>query len=203
MNTKQLKEKYGQEKVFIVPIQSIQHIDDKFTFNKHDPKIWSKYDILGKYVYRYEAEGQPVFQQIIPYLIIFNEDQSKMYVSKRIDGDHRLNNMLSLGFGGHINEEDGYKDVVLRALTREMNEELDIDPISKAIYMGTIRDITSKTNDHLGLVFAIKAKEGEVFIKETDKLEGNWMEISKLFDDYHKFENWSKFLIDFLFVNVN
>ena len=45
------------------------------------------------------------------------------------------------------------------------------------------------------------AKEGDVFIKETDKLVGEWMTFQQLYDNYSKFENWSKYLIDFFLEN--
>lgn len=199
INRKLLKEKYKEEKVFIIPVQAVQHLNDKFTYSKHDNSIWYKYDNVGKYVYRYEAEGEPSMQQIIPYLVVFNEDNSKVFVAKRIDGDHRLTGKMSLGFGGHIDECDGYNQCVLKALTREMWEELDIEPLTRATYMGTIRDISSSTNDHFGLVFNIKAREGEVFIKETEKLVGEWMSFEELYDNYSKFENWSKYILDYLY----
>lgn len=196
-----LKKKYKDEKVFIVPINIVENIPDKFTKLKHDNNIWTKYDNLGKYIYRYDAEHNPVFQQLIPYLLIANEDESKFYVSKRIGGDHRLKDKLSLGFGGHINECDGTNKVVLKALTREMNEELDIDPISNAIFIGSIRDIDSSTNDHLGLVFIIKSQEDNISIKETDKLIGQWMTKEEMFKSYSLFEGWSKYILDYMYKN--
>lgn len=197
----QLVEKYKDEKVFVVPANVVENIPDKFTKCKHDSRIWSKYDNLGRYIYRYDAEMNPVFQQIIPYLLICNEDESKYFVSRRLDGDHRLNDKLSLGFGGHINECDGNSDVVLHALVREMDEELDIDPLTRAQYIGTMRDITSKTNDHFGLVFILKATEGDVFIKEVDKLSGEWMDKDTMFNKYQQFEGWSKYILDHLFMS--
>ena len=201
VNRKALKEKYGNEKVFVLPISKVEGIPDKFSYAKHDNNIWKKYDNQGIYINRWEAEGDPNFQQIIPYFFILNEDGTKIFIAKRIDGHHRLVDKLSLGFGGHIDSCDGYNEVVLRALTREMMEELDIDPLTKAHYMGTMRDITLSTNDHFGLIFGVKAKEGDVFIKETDKLVGEWMTFQQLYDNYSKFENWSKYLIDFFLEN--
>lgn len=203
INRQQLKEKYGDEKVFVVPVNKVEGVPDKFTFSKHDDKIWQKYDNQGIYINRWEAEGDSSFQQIIPYFFVMNADGTKVFIAKRIDGDHRLVDKLSLGFGGHIDSCDGYNEVVLKALTREMWEELDIEPLTKAIYMGTIRDMTSSTNDHFGLVFGVKAEEDKVFIKETDKLIGEWMTFEQLYENYHKFENWSKFLIDFFLENKN
>lgn len=201
--TKQLKDKYGDEKVFVVPMNIVENIPDKFTKQKHSNDIWSKYDNLGKFIMRYDAEYNPVFQQIIPYFLICNEDESKFFVAERLQGDNRLKGKLSLGFGGHINECDGPIEVVLHALVREMEEELNINPTSKAIYLGTMRDITSSTNDHLGLIFAVKAKEGQVFIRETDNLEGKWMTQEEMFNGYGRFEGWSKYIIDYLYQEYN
>ena len=201
MNRQALKEKYGDEKIFVLPVSKVEGIPDKFTHCKHDDKIWKKYDNQGIYINRWEAEGDSSFQQIIPYFFVTNEDASKVFIAKRIDGDHRLVDKLSLGFGGHIDSCDGFEQVVLKALTREMCEELDIEPLSKATYMGTMRDMTSSTNDHLGLIFGIQAKEGQVFIRETEKLVGEWMTMQQLYDNYAKFENWSKYIIDFFCEN--
>lgn len=201
VNRKALKEKYGDERVFVVPVQTISHINDKFQHEKHTNDIWSRYDGLGKYVLRYEAEYEPSMQQIIPYFFVLNEDKSKILVAKRIKGDHRLVQMMSLGFGGHIDSCDGSHEVVLKALAREMHEELDIEPISKANYIGTIRDMNSETNDHFGLVFYVIAEEDKVHIRETDNLEGHWMTIEDAIDEYGKFENWSKYILDFFFEN--
>ena len=201
MNKQALKEKYGCEKVFVLPVNKVEGIPDKFTPCKHDDKIWKKYDNQGIYINRWEAEGDSSFQQIIPYFFVTNEDASKVFIAKRIDGDHRLVDKLSLGFGGHIDSCDGFDQVVLKALTREMWEELDIEPLSKATYMGTMRDMTSSTNDHLGLIFGIQAKEGQVFIRETEKLVGEWMTMQQLYYNYAKFENWSKYIIDFFCEN--
>lgn len=201
MNRQALKEKYGDEKVFVLPVSKVEGIPDKFTPCKHDDKIWKKYDNQGIYINRWEAEGDSSFQQIIPYFFVTNEDASKVFIAKRIDGDHRLVDKLSLGFGGHIDSCDGFEQVVLKALTREMWEELDIEPLSKATYMGTMRDMTSSTNDHLGLIFGVQAKEGQVFIRETEKLVGEWMTMQQLYDNYAKFENWSKYIIDFFCEN--
>lgn len=200
---KQLMDKYKDEKVFIVPQSVVSNIPDKFTKMNHKNDIWGKYDNLGKFIYRYDAEQNPEFQQIIPYLIISNNDESKYFVGKRLCGDHRLADKLSLGFGGHIDECDGTTEVVLKGLTREIEEELDIDPNTRALYIGTIRDITSSTNDHFGLAFAVKATEGEVFIRETEKLSGIWMTKQEMFDSYHCFEGWSKFILDYLFSESN
>lgn len=199
LTKEQLKAKYKDEKVFVIPSNLVQNINDKFTYVNKDENIWTKYDNLGIYINRYEAEYNNAFQQVIPYFIISNESETKYFVGKRIKGDTRLEGMLSLGFGGHINDIDGNIEIVKKAINREMNEELNIEPISNFKYIGTMRDLTSETNDHFGLIFMLKANESSISIKETDNLEGIWMTKEEMYDKYGKFENWSKYILDYLY----
>lgn len=200
-NKKILKEKYKDEKVFVISSNDMQNNKNKFT-PKKDSDIWNKYNNMGLYIYRYDAEYNKAFQQIIPYFLIINENEDKYYVSERLEGDTRLKGKLSLGFGGHINECDGHQNQILNALFREMHEELNIKPINNFKYLGTIRDLTSETSEHFGLVFYTKAIEGEVSIKEVDNLRGKWMTKTDLFENYPRFENWSKFIIDHIYDNL-
>ena len=70
---------------------------------------------------------------------------------------------------GHINDCDGTNQAVFKALVREMNEELNIEPNSPFKFIGYMRDLTSETSEHFGLVFIIKSEEDSISIKETDK----------------------------------
>ena len=201
-NKNQLKKKYKDEQVFVVPFDKVSNIGDHFTRMDHNNNIWSAFDNIGKYIYRYDAEGEPVFQQIIPYILIQNPNTKKFYTTERIGSDSRLLGSYSLGVGGHIDIEDGHKDVVLKGLFRELYEEMDIEPIGNAEFIGYVRDLNSKTNDHLGLVFLIKSNNN-CKIKETDKLKGKWMSYDQLEANYSKFEDWAKHIIDYMCGNNN
>lgn len=195
MNKLELKNKYKEEKVFVVPFESTKNVNDGFTSKKHTKEIWKAFDSIGKYIYRYDAESNPSFQQIIPYIIITNKDGNKIYTTNRIAGDSRLVNKMSIGIGGHINEEDGYIETIFKCAVRELFEEVDIETSSPFTFIGYVRDMISETNDHLGVVLVIKA-ESNVKVKETDKLEGDWKTIDELILNYNKLENWSKYIVD-------
>jgi predicted NUDIX family phosphoesterase len=195
---KKLMDKYQDEKVYVVPFESVTQIKDKFTPSDNPIKALDSYDKLGRYILRYDAEYNPAFQQLIPYVLITDKSGEKFYVSKRIAGDKRLLKNYSLGFGGHINPCDGSLSVILTALHRELNEELDMNMIEDSIeFLGHVRDLTSTTPDHLGFVFTVKAKK--VKIKEKDKLKGLWMTKQELIDNYFYFEGWAKHIIDYFF----
>lgn len=198
MNRQELMDKYKDEKVYVVPTYRLDSLDDKFTPTPHDPKIWKEFDSMGFFMNRYEAEGNHAFQQIIPYIVIFNNDATKIYTTRRIKGDHRLVDRYSIGCGGHINEEDGPKDIVFNAAKRELFEEISTNYTSNFKKIGYMRDIASATNDHTGIVLTITADEDNIQIKETDKLSGSWMDLDQLIMAYENLENWSRYIVDYL-----
>lgn len=193
---KELKEQYADEQVYVVPFDSVTNIKDGFTPMADNGSIWGKFDGMGRYIYRYDAEYDPSFQQIIPYAIVQHEKTGDYLISERIGGEPRLQGQLSLGFGGHINPEDGTHLVVLRSIARELREELHFDLSSKADFLGYVRDFKSKTSEHLGCIFKVTASQCE--IKETDNLKGSWMDIDTLERNYFRFESWSQFIINHL-----
>lgn len=198
---KELKEKYKDEQVFVVPAHVFSNIADGFTKEKHSKDIYAKYDRLGKYIFRYDAEGDPTFQQIIPYVILFNPNTNQYYTYKRIkgSGESRLHGQLSLGFGGHIDSSDGTNEVVFKGLIRELMEEVDYNNIAPVEFIGYIRNSQSETNDHTGLVFVLLVDHAEV--RETEKYVGEWMTAEQMEENYFKFEDWGKHLINHIVEN--
>ncbi len=157
----------------------------------------SWYDTQGRFIFRYDAEENPSFQQLIPYVILTSQDRSHYYISKRITGDHRLKGKLSLGFGGHIGTEDGYTDVIRSAMHRELKEEVYAELAGEPEFIGHVRDLKGKTPDHLGFVYTAPVKS--VKIREDNVLEGHWMSLEQLVESYYQFENWGRFIIDHLY----
>jgi predicted NUDIX family phosphoesterase len=86
-------------------------------------------------------EYKPEFKQIIPYVVVANNN-NRILIYKRSSakGDRRLNSLYSIGLGGHIKISDleissftGNKQFInlnallFSAMKRELNEELPID----------------------------------------------------------------------------
>lgn len=190
-----LKNKYQSEQVYVVPSMSLKDVADKF-----QPGVAKTNFRNGKFVFRYDAEYNNALQQIIPYILVLNHDKTKVYVTKRIAGEERLKDSLALGCGGHINPCDAAGDIIIAAAYREMNEELTIqkDDDSEFKTVGTVRDLASATNEHLGIVLTIVVEDASV--KETENLEGIWMTKEELYINYEKFESWARHIIDYLFL---
>lgn len=197
MTKTELSRRYGDEQVYVVPFQRTSHIGDRFSpSNFINFACW---DQLGRFVFRSDAEYNAALQQLITYVLIRN-GKDRYYVARRIAGDARLIESLSLGFGGHINPKDGSTNLIYRALKRELSEELTINQQRiQPQFLGYVRDLCSDTKDHLGFVFVVEA--AEVQIKEKQVLEGTWMTSDTLFKNYYKFENWARHIIDYLFLH--
>src|SRR4051794_40076126 len=74
-----------------------------------------------RYLPRPEAENDPSFKQLIPYVVLRCGDQLFHYRRGRAGSEARLRTLRSLGVGGHINPGDGSQPDAYRAgLEREI-----------------------------------------------------------------------------------
>ena len=194
-----LKEKYGNEMVLVVPYESAREIGDRFTACKQAGS-GAALAKSGRYIFRYDAEGEPSFQQLIPYGVIRRISDKKFFVYDRLAGDSRLTGKKSLGIGGHVNPEDGFENAVEAAMTRELSEEVKTSGQGPYQWIGHIRDLSSATSDHLGFVCEIWVEDASVL--ETQSMRGDWYTINDLYNNYGLFEGWSKYLIDFYYEAV-
>ena len=160
-----------------------------------------------RFIPRSEAENNPSWQQIIPYLIF--ENSGKYFVMQR-RGDHsdkRLANKFSIGIGGHINLKDvkgskdskGVKGVsIMHWASREFEEEVDYAGKYKANFLGLIND---DSNDvglvHVGLIIRILGDSNNISIRDEHKL-GNLESLASVGSHYRHMETWSQIVYDFL-----
>lgn len=196
----QLKRKYNNEQVLVTLEQDVNFIPDGFTLGVNKDvkaKIWGS----QRFIYRYDAEYNFAIVQLIPYVVVTNIAENKLYVAERISGEERLRKTYQLGCGGHVNPSDMIgTDIIGNAAEREMNEELIITPDkSGLVVLGTVRDLSSPTREHLGIVYLVHSDD--VSIREKNTLRGQWMDMSSLVLNYEKFESWARYIIDHLFKN--
>lgn len=197
----ELLAKYGEERIFVVPFAACEKIPDGYKSGYKYHKIPVQ---KGRFILRADAEYNFALVQPIPYLIVVNEKLDKAYVTKRIAGEERLKDSYALGCGGHINPEDatslkaGGPDFLLdNGALRELSEELNVvyadvrQPLKK---VGTVRDMTSETKEHIGIVYLVTVNSASV--KEKDNLQGEWMTFEDLINQYQKFESWGRLIID-------
>lgn len=146
---------------------------------------------------RPEAEADPSYRQVIPYVVICRGDE--IFAARRLKKgtESRLHGMISLGMGGHIDlvsDGDG-DDVLHRGLMRELSEEAAIERPGELRLRGIINDASNDVGSvHLGLFYTLLT-DGDVHIVETEKLEGMWIKRDELPRLSDRMETWSQIVI--------
>jgi predicted NUDIX family phosphoesterase len=150
----------------------------------------------GTFRPRPDAEDDPTWKQVIPYVVLFDGDAIFLMRRTRAGGDDRLHDRYSIGIGGHVNPEDGD---VSRGLLREWNEEIEADFTPPFAPIGVLNDDSNPVGAvHLGLVYAAQAGGRGVEIREREKLEGRFASREEIARVAHGLETWSALLFEFL-----
>lgn len=149
----------------------------------------------GQFLPRPVAEESPAYRQIIPYVAIVRGDE--VFVTRRLKkgGEARLHGLMSLGVGGHINEIDKTNgDWLMNCLRREIEEEVDLSDFGTLTLYGLINDNGNDVgNVHLGFFFTLTTN-GDVSVRETEKLEGGFLPIRDLPAQIDHMETWSQII---------
>lgn len=153
-------------------------------------------DDKHEFIPRPEAESDPGCKQIIPYVTLRRGDE--VFATRRLSkgGESRLHGLLSLGVGGHINPADDSADAALmNGLYREVAEEVRIERAGALVPRGVINDDSNEVGTvHLGFFFTLDV-EGEVSVRETEKLAGEWLRVSELCALKGQMETWSQLIV--------
>lgn len=148
---------------------------------------------------RPEAEENTDYKQIIPYVLLCRGNE--VFATRRLNkgGEKRLHGLISMGIGGHINPVDeGGDDILMRGLWREIEEEVSIDAHGELEPCGFINDDSNSVGSvHLGACFKLKV-EGNVSVRETEKLEGLWLKLDELADRREQMETWAQIAMEVL-----
>ena len=153
----------------------------------------------GEFRVRDEVETDETYRQIIPYAVVGREEHVFLVERLKAGSEARLHNRSSIGLGGHINPVDhaNARDPIEGALARELREELYIRAFF-AEAVGLIhRTETAVERVHTGILYRVKTP-GEVRVRETHKLAGDfvtWGEVEKVEE---RLELWSQAALKFL-----
>ena len=184
------------EKVLVVKTEKLaKYISGKTGLLRDDRE--EMLDIIvnhHEFISRPAAEEDPSYKQIIPYVVLTQKGQ--VFTTRRLNkgGESRLHGKLSIGIGGHINpvDETDRRSVLMKGLERELEEEVYIQHRGELVPQGFINDDGNGVGAvHLGLCFSMEV-EGEVSVKETEKLSGAWMSLQELKEEYDNMETWSQ-----------
>lgn len=145
------------------------------------------------FIDRKVAEVSPEYRQIIPYIVIRNDDHYFVLSRTTKQTEARLHHKLSLGIGGHINPGQ----TLLEGLQRELDEEVWIGTSYDMQFVGIVNDDSTDVGRvHLGTVYLLDAAGKEIRVKETEKMSGEWMPRGALRNARDAMESWSQIIYD-------
>lgn len=171
MTREALKRKYGDAVVLGVDANVLAAMLSK-GFTPPDEAIDDAIQCNLKPMPRCEAELNPAFKQIIPYIILANAD-GRIFTTLRLGGDERLRGQHSIGLGGHM---DGGEDIPT-ALYRELKEEVGLTEadIESAKLCGYVYSGKTEVDSvHVGVIYLLTISRLDVTCQERDKLSGCW-----------------------------
>ncbi|HZL13900.1 MAG TPA: hypothetical protein VFC85_07115 [Verrucomicrobiae bacterium] len=153
---------------------------------------------------RAQAETNPDFKQIIPYVVVTDGKSVLHYVRGKKAGEQRLVAKGSIGIGGHINDEDHSLFAVglqafQEAVEREVREELSVEGPFDAKPVGLINDDSTEVGRvHFGVVHLLfrtpdKVKKNEQVITQVE-----FVRIEELKAKREQMETWSQLCLDHL-----
>jgi predicted NUDIX family phosphoesterase len=147
---------------------------------------------------RSQAETDPSFKQIIPYVVLKWRDQVFHYTRGKRGTETRLQALRSIGVGGHINEADVglFDDPYRTALRREVEEEVYLECSFEERCLGLINDDRTPVGQvHLGIVHVFELAEPRVRRREQALTQSGFAPLQELRARCEEFETWSQFVL--------
>jgi predicted NUDIX family phosphoesterase len=153
------------------------------------------------YRVRAEAETDPSYKQIIPYIVLRWRDQVFHYTRGKRGTETRLQALRSIGVGGHISAHDSvlFESPYREAMYREVTEEVHLETTYTERCLGLINDdSTSVGQVHLGIVHVFELAEPNVRRREQALTRSGFARLAELREQREEFETWSQFVLDVL-----
>ena len=153
---------------------------------------------------RSQAENDPTYKQIIPYVVVAHGDKVLHYVRGKKAGEQRLVSKGSIGIGGHMNDGDeslfAFDENAYRAgVEREVNEEITIGSHFEDRIIALLNDDTTEVGRvHLGIVHVFQLAEAKVEKREAMITNLSFLTREELIAQRDALETWSQLCVDSL-----
>ena len=153
---------------------------------------------------RAQAEKDPTYKQIIPYVLLAFKNKVLYYVRGKKAGEQRLVAKGSIGIGGHMNETDeslfALDEQAYRVgVEREVNEEIKIDTQFEDRIVALLNDDATEVGRvHLGVVHVFKLAEPKVEKREAMITNLAFLTKDELMARRESLESWSQICVDSL-----
>jgi len=165
---------------------------------KYLPAITASSELV--YRNRSEAEQDPHYKQLIPYVLILCNGRILRYRRGRGGQETRLHGLFSVGIGGHISEEDhglfsskiGYQE----GMRREIMEEVAVEEAKEAAVAVINDDSTEVGKVHFGVVHIMHVAAESVVGRRSGILAPEFVPVAEAARDLSGYESWSGFCLE-------
>ena len=153
---------------------------------------------------RSQAEVDPAYKQLIPYVIMAYDGTYLSYVRGKRAGETRLVGNRSIGIGGHINPADDmplfntdFYETYLTAVEREVAEELSVETTHTNRIVALLNDESNEVGQvHLGIVHYWILDAPKVNKREQMITQMAFMTPAELHEVRDTMETWSGLCLD-------
>jgi len=153
---------------------------------------------------RSQAEKDPAYKQLIPYVIMSNNGRYLTYVRGRRAGETRLVGLRSIGIGGHINPgddmplfNDNFYEAYLTAVEREVAEEVSVKTTHTDSVVALLNDDSNEVGSvHLGVVHHWILNAPKVSRREQMITQMAFKTVAELQQVRDTMETWSQLCLD-------
>lgn len=189
-----------QEQILVVKREILFTHDDAWhgINNNNIESIVTTITNNQEYIERASAETNPVYKQIIPYMIFTFDNKFFVMQRKANASEQRLAGKLSLGIGGHMRQEDMSGKSIFDWVRREFEEEVSYTGKLAMTTLGVLNDDTNEVGKvHLGLVILALGENGNIDIKDEHK-SGILLSKQECLKKFDQFEAWSQMILEIL-----
>ena len=162
---------------------------------------------VPRFIPRPQAEADPGYKQIIPYVIMSCDGKYLSYVRGRRAGEARLTGLRSIGIGGHINPIDADNSSLfaylyenyLTAVQREVAEEVSVEAGHSDKIVALLNDDSTEVGSvHLGIVHHWVLDSPSVSRREQVITQMAFMSPAELREVKDSMETWSQLCLELL-----
>ena len=195
-----------EEEVLVIERSVLEHVGMFHGLNFDIGQYLRKIFVAGvpRFIPRAQAEKNPAYKQLIPYVIMSCGGKVLTYVRGKKAGETRLVGNRSIGIGGHINPIDDlplfsadFYEAYLAAVEREVSEEVSLETKHTDRVVALLNDDSKEVGQvHLGIVHYWTLDAPNVTRREQMMTQMTFMSLHELQQLRDTMKTWSQLCLD-------